>query len=291
MERILRPVIFCGAFIALLFAVGSVKAQAVEFPQFAESGSSVVTASVGRFYLSVSGYQSPYASIVLTTKSGQFLRSTTADSGGYFTLTDILITESFDGFCLIAVDFKRIGESEACIDVATPITGNLTYTDIFLPPTIGLSKKVINAGEDAEIYGYTMPYAKVYLTINGEVVTLTADFAGFYKYLFLDVPAGRYSFSATAELNGKISLPPTKKVTLEARSIVGQIAEIPREVAKKLPLLNIGLILLPLFFLVAIGVLLYKLRFKLWVIVVDKFRKKHRMHHDWFLELWERNSQ
>ncbi len=85
-----------------------------------------------------------------------------------------------------------------------------------------------------------------------------------------------------------IKIPPTKKVTLEARSIVGQIAEVPSEIAKKLPLLNIGLILLALFLLIAIGILLYKLRFKLWVIIVDKFRKKHRMHHDWFFDAWDK---
>jgi len=288
MKRILRPVVLCGIFAILLFVFSRTASAQVPHPEFSESGSSVIRASVGRFYLSISGYQSPFASIVLTTKSGQFLRSTTADSGGYFTLTDILITEDFSGFCLIAVDFKRIGESEACIDIDTPVTQNLTYADIFLPPTIGLSRKIINAGEDAEIYGYTMPFAKVYLTINEEVVTLTADSTGFYKYLFEDVPAGSYTFSATAELNGKSSLPPTKKVTLEARSIVGQITEIPKEVAEKLPVSNIGLLLLALLLLIAIGILLYKLRFRLWVIIVDKFRKKHKMHHDWFLDGWDK---
>lgn len=290
MKRILRPVVSCGIVVFFWLFFLSSQAQAiVYFPQFSQTGSSTVNASVGRFYLSVSGYQSPFASIVLTTKSGQFLRSTVADKNGNFTLTDILITESFDGFCLTAVDFKRIGESEACIDIQTPVTQSLSYTDIFLPPTIGLSRKVINAGENAEIYGYTMPYAKVYLTINGKVVTLSADFAGFYKYLFVNVPAGTYTFSATAELNGKSSLPPTKKVSLEARSLVGQIAQVPQAVAAKLPILNIGLLLLALLLLIAIGILLYKLRFRLWVIFIDKFRKKHRMHHDWFLEIWDKN--
>lgn len=288
MKRILRPVVLCGILVfALIFLTKTAHAQ-VYFPQFSKSGSSTINASVGRFYLSVSGYQSPFASIVLTTKSGQFLRSTVADNNGNFTLTDILITENFDGFCLIAADFKRIGESEACIDITTPVTQNLTYTDIFLPPTIGLSKKTINEGESAEIYGYTMPFAKVYLNVNGKIITLSADSSGFYKYLFEDVPAGTYTFSATAELNGKTSLPPTKKVTLEARSFTSQIAQVPQEVASKLPLLNIGLILLALLLLIAIGILLYKLRFKLWVIFIDKFRKKHKMHHDWFLDAWDK---
>ncbi len=287
-QRIFRLIFFIVIFsIALLLGAKSAQAQ-VSYPEFSKSGSSTVKASVGRFYLSVTGYQSPFASVVLTTKSGQFLRSTVADKEGYFTLTDILITQDFNGFCLTAVDFKRIGESEACIDITTPITEDLSYKDIFLPPTIGLSKKVINAGENAEIYGYTMPFAKVYLSLNDEIITLTADSTGFYRYLFKNVPAGSYTFSAAAELNGKKSLPPTKKVTLEARSLVGRISEIPKEAAAKLPLSNIGLILLALLLLIAIGILLYKLRFKLWVIIVDKFRKRHRMHHDWFLDAWDK---
>lgn len=260
------------------------------FPQFAKSKSSVVTATVGTYHLSVTGYQSPYASIILKTENGTFLASTTADSNGYFSISNTLINSSVFTYCFQAVDFKRIGESDACVTLAGPLTSDITKTDIFLPPTIGLSKKQINAGQDAIIYGYSMPGATVYLYIEGKVVTVTSDTAGFYTYAYKNVPEGIFRITTTATLNDKKSLVPTNQVILESLSVAQQITNTGKKtiqnVKKVVPFNLLPFLLIALGFLVAIGLLLYKLRLRIWVIFIDFLRRRKKMHHDWFLDRW-----
>lgn len=278
--------------ICLLFAlVLSVRLQAVTlYPKFSKSGDSVVNATVGQFHISVSGYQSPYASIILKTQNGTFLASTTADSKGYFSISNILINSSTLQYCFQAVDFKRIGESDSCITVSGTIDKDLSYSDIFLPPTIGLSKKQINAGQDGVIFGYSMPGATVSLDIEGKIITVTADDTGYYTYTYKNVPEGIFRISATAQLGDKKSLAPTNDVVLESLSIPQQITEkgkkVAEKIAKKVPFDFFPFLLVALIFLVAIGVLLYKLRLKVWVIFIDFMRRRKKMHHDWFLDRW-----
>ncbi len=276
----------------IIFSVAlSVRLQAVTlYPKFSKSGNSVVTATVGQFHITVSGYQSPYASIILKTQSGTFLASTTADAKGYFSISNILINSSNLQYCFQAVDFKRIGESNSCITITGTIDKDLNYPDIFLPPTIGLSKKQINAGQDAIIFGYSMPGATVYLDIEGKVITVTADDTGYYTYTYKNVPEGIFRISASAELASKKSLAPTNDVILESLSVPKQITETGKKIAekigKKVPFDFFPFLLIALVFLVAIGILLYKLRFKVWVIFIDFLRRRKKMHHDWFLDRW-----
>lgn len=251
----------------------------------------VVNATVEGIYLSITGFQSPYASIILTTQNGQFLASTTADSKAYFTISNILINSTLSEVCLQAVDFKRLGESYSCINISSLITKDLVYQNIFLPPTIGLSKKKINAGQNAVIFGYTMPNGTVYLTIEDKIITLKADENGYYQYIYENVKAGVYRLSATGELNGAKSLTPMRGATLEALSLPAQVTttaqKVTEEVKKKLPIDLALLLLIGLIFLTAIGILLYKLRLRLWVIFIDFLRRRKKMHHDWFLDFWQ----
>ncbi len=274
----------------LLILVNQLQAVTL-FPNFSQSKSTVVTATVGQFHLSVSGFQSPYASIILKTDTGIFLGSTTADSKGYFSISNILINSSVLRYCFQAVDFKRIGESDACIDIAGPINGDVSKTDIFLPPTIGLSKKQISAGQNAIIYGYSMPGATVYLDIEGKVITITADDSGFYTYTYAKVPSGIFHISATASLADTKSLTPTNDVVLESLSVPQEITnggkKVVEQIKKKVPFNLLPFLLIALALLVAIGILLYKLRLHFWMIFIDFLRRRKRMHHDWFLDRWQ----
>lgn len=185
----MRIFLFVFSVVSLLIFKPNISyAQTTLIPENAKSGSAVVTASVGDKYLNVNGYQSPNASIVIQTSSGIFLESTTADGNGYFSITNILITDDFPGFCFTAIDFRRIGESESCVDITEVVTESQTYSDIFLPPTIGLSRKLIAAGEDAQIFGYSMPQAQVDIEFEGESVTLRRtkpDTTNSYMKMFL----------------------------------------------------------------------------------------------------------
>ena len=64
-------------------------------------------------------------------------------------VSNILINSAETTYCFQAVDFRRVGESDACITIPGPIIQDVTYKDVFLPPTIGISEKQINAGPPA----------------------------------------------------------------------------------------------------------------------------------------------
>src|ERR1035437_3125257 len=157
-------------------------------------------AQVGKFYLNLSGYISPYASVVLTI-DGIFVRATVADAGGNFSISGVLIKEGFSHFCLEAVDFKRLGDSYTCFDIP-PAKGDVTMKEIFLPPTLGLSKNVIAEGGETLAYGYTMPGAEVTLYLsNGQKLTTYADSTGYYIFHIKGLKAGNYNLYARALYN------------------------------------------------------------------------------------------
>lgn len=285
MKRVIGLLFFSGLFL-LVFFYGNALSQN-RFSQYKDVS---VGGTVGSSSLTISGYQSPFASIVLKTSNGTFLASTTADSKGYFSISNVLINSSELTYCFLASDFKRVGISDSCITIDGPIVGDVTKSDIFLPPTIAISKEVINAGENASIYGYTMPGASVDININGKIITVTADATGYYSYTYENVPAGKFTISATARFNNNPSLEPKNNVILDALTVTQLVEETGKKVAEKVnksvPFNFWPFILLALLLLTIIGFLLYKLRFRPWVIFVDFMRRRKKMHHDWFLDWW-----
>ena len=251
-----------------------------------ESGSATVTASVGEYFLIVSGYHSPNASVVIQTSTEVFLNSTTADGNGYFTIPNTLITKDLEGFCFLAIDFRRIGESESCVYIEDVITDDKTYSDIFLPPSIGLSRRLITAGEDAEIYGYTMPNAEVKIEFDEEVITMQANEVGYYEYLFEDAEPGVYSFTSRATLSNEDSLDPKTKAVLEVvtvpEKVITDITDTIDDVEDKYPgaLFLISLLLILLLLLLG---LIWKTKPRFIYAFFDKFKKRYPMHHDYFL--------
>jgi hypothetical protein len=132
-----------------------------------------VQASVGEFYLSLAGYIAPNASIVLTV-DGVFARATVADRGGNFYITDTLIKRGATKICLDAIDFKRIGESLACFNIP-PVKSSLNIKEIFLPPTLGISRTEIAEGSNYTVFGYSMPGDLVTLYLsNGKTSATTS---------------------------------------------------------------------------------------------------------------------
>lgn len=197
----------------LLFVASSlVSAQTFKFanPPVKVSG------SVGEFRLNLSGWMSPFASIVLSS-NGIFMASTVADRAGNWSFIDILINKGFSTFCLTAIDFYRLGESVTCFTIK-PATQNVTMKDIFLPPTLGLSRNEVPAGGKVFAFGYTMPGSKVYLHLSdGRVLETFADGNGYYVFTLDNLAAGKYQLYATAHYKEKDSLKPSR--TLELLSL------------------------------------------------------------------------
>ncbi len=253
-----------------------------------------VSARIGEFYLNVSGFISPYASIVLTTQDGTFLRSTVADKNGNFYISFVLIKEGFSGFCLTAVDFQRLGESTTCFSFP-PATGSITMRDIFLPPTLGLSKTEIAAGSSVFAFGFTMPFAKVTLRLSdGTILTTTADSRGYYEFQLKDLKAGKYQLYAKAQYKDKESLTPTKKLELKALSWWEQFLAFLKNLWKQIVRFFSSFALGPLWLVIPVIILIIILILKLWpqwftsiyeskpFSFLKRFKKK-KLHHWWWM--------
>ena len=258
------------------------------------SHSATVYARLGDFYLNLSGYIAPFASIVLYS-DGVYLRATTADQFGYFTISEVLIKQGFSRFCFDAVDFKRLGESYSCMKIP-PAKGNVTIKDIFLPPTLGLSRTTIAAGSSAIAFGYSMPNALVTLHFGNKTYTTYADSTGYYQFVVKDVKAGVYKLYSTATLNEKPSLEPEKKLTLKSLSWWEQLLEWLRNLLKKIGEFFTSLSFGPLWLAIPILILIIILILKLWperftflyrnrliIFFTKAFKRNHPLHHKYFM--------
>ena len=247
-----------------------------------------INATVGDFYLSVSGYISPYASVVLYGENDTILRSGVADAGGNFFISQVLIRRGFSGFCLLAVDFRQLGQSKTCIAIP-PATGNVTMTDIFLPPTVGISRAQIGIGDSAQVFGYTMPGATVIIHVsNGVILTTTADSAGYYELLVPSLPTGTFDIYATATYQGIDSLSPSSRVQVLVLSLTGQglswLAKLWKQIMQLLT--SIGWLWLLLLLIALIIYLIYKLwpeKFAFLTKYLHKRKPEARLHDWWWV--------
>lgn len=285
------PKLFVVIFITLLFVLSAKSVNALTTTSITPP-SVGVTARVGEYYLNLTGYASPFASIVLTS-NGVFYRSTTADEKGYWVIKDILINKNFSDFCLEHIDYKNLGNSIACITIP-PAKGNITRNDIFLPPTIALQRSQISAGGSAVIFGYSMPYAMVTIhASDGKTYTVKADGNGYYELTIENLKAGVYELYATATYQGKDSEKPVNTVKLTALSwwqqIIQFIMDILKWIIDRLKELGLG----PLLLLFPLIPLIIWLILKIWpeaftsiyenriFIFLNPHKKK--LHHAWFM--------
>ncbi len=251
-----------------------------------------VSARIGEFYLNLSGFASPFASIILTS-NGVFYRSTVADANGYWAFKDILINRDFSSFCLQHIDYKNIGESKTCLNIPAA-DGDIEKKDIFLPPTIGLQRSQITAGGNAVVFGYTMPGATVTIHLqDGAVYTVVADENGYYELTLKNLKAGTYELYATAVYKGKPSENPSNTVKLVALSWLGQLIQWLKDFFKWLWNILTGLGLGPLWIILPLIPLIIFLLVRIWP---EKFTfiynnemymffhpGKKKLHHAWFI--------
>jgi hypothetical protein len=254
---------------------------------------STIKATVGEFYLNLTGFASPYASIILTV-NGTVYRTAVADDQGNFSITGVLIRKGFSSFCLEHLDFKRIGESEACF-IVPPANASITKKDVFLPPTIGLERTEIAAGSDGVVFGYTMPGATVTIHLkNGKQYVVQAYSTGYYQLRLKNLSPGTYELFATAVYHQKPSEVPSNTVKLISLSWWQQILlwlkKLITWLVDRYNKLGLG----PLWLIFPLIPLITWLILRIWperfTIITDSRmfgwlfgRKKKKLHHAWFV--------
>jgi hypothetical protein len=283
MKKFLLTTLLISLFV--FTATKSMLAQVISTPTAALQ--TEVQAAVGEFYLNLSGYVSPFASLTLTS-DGIYLGGAVADANGNFVISQILINAGFSSFCIDAIDFKRIGESYTCFTIP-PATASVTMNNIFLPPTLGLSRTTINAGGSATAFGYTMPKAKVTLHFNNVLFIVYADANGYYEVNLKNVPVGTYSLYSTANYQQKDSLVPTKKLQLTALSKSAQVSQQVKQTVgnwwdQLLRFLR-NWLWNPLWLAIPILILIIILIRKLWGkhLPIPVKKKSRLLHHSWWM--------
>jgi hypothetical protein len=180
-----------------------------------------VGGTIGEYYLNISGFSSPFSSISLYI-GNVFIRGTVADDKGNFSISQVLIKQGLTGFCLKATDAKQLGTSNSCISFPAT-TGSYERKNLFIPPTLALSKNQISEGSSVTAYGYTMPGANVTLHIsNGKTLVTKADSKGYFEFILKDYKAGKYTIFATAKYNNIDSLAPSNKLDFTVLSKTGE---------------------------------------------------------------------
>lgn len=215
------------------------------------------TLGPGQFNLDISGYVSPFASIIMTSNS-TFVRSTVADKDGNFFISQIGVSKGFSDFCLQAVDFKRVGDSYTCFKIP-PVTASTSKKDIFLPPTLALTATKIGPSGISIGFGYGMPGAKIFVHITKDsALVTTADKDGLYRVEIKNLKPGIYYLYATSTYKNKNSEKPNKSLRLESLSAGGSINQGINHVISDLFtsivafFSNYGWLIIPVFILIII---------------------------------------
>lgn len=291
--------LFAYLVIGIFLPTASFAAQKPHMPlQEVKAAEASVSATVGNYYLSLSGYIAPYASVVLSS-DGVVLRSTVADAQGNFFISQVLIKAGFSHFCLDAVDYRRLGESESCFTVP-PASSAISKQNIFLPPTLGLQRTDVNVGDNALAWGYGMPGATVTVHLDGgKGCVVTADNTGYYQCTIKIAKAGTHELYADSVLKGKSSEPQLKKVLVKGLSITQQVEKKTtgslQNIWNLLTSLPGGIfLLLVLVLIILIIILIIKLKHPEWLpkVGVPSFKVEHvfdfltrerKLHHAWFV--------
>lgn len=121
--------------------------------------STLVTTTVPAYWwLELTGWTSPFASVELTMEQ-VVKRVTTADDQGQFTFR-IALPRTLAPFCLITTDISNTSSHPLCIAPPPPDV-NILIREVVMPPTLSLSKGKMVQNETVATQGYTTPNSEV----------------------------------------------------------------------------------------------------------------------------------
>ncbi len=117
-----------------------------------------LSATVGQGIFTIEGYSSPGATIFLTSSQGNLSPQTTkADENGYFIFKNVLLPANPGELWFQARDQKN--NFSLPLAIPQPPKGVEKIKDVLLPPTFSQTKEQIIAGENAFLWGYSLPKA------------------------------------------------------------------------------------------------------------------------------------
>jgi len=128
-----------------------------------------------------------YPSALLTVlKDGQIIIETKANVSADFNIEITNITPGTYTFSIWATDKDGVKSITFSFTVTVRAETITTIGGIFIPPTITLSKDVVNRGEILDIYGQTAPKSNIDINIRSEEIVkkTSANQIGVWGYAF-----------------------------------------------------------------------------------------------------------
>lgn len=266
------------------------------FNTLVNSSQTSVTARVQGVTVAFAGYASPYASVVLSSNN-VYMRTTTSDQYGNFSFQDVQVQKTNNSnLCLETIDFQRIGDSKACLNLNLNDNNKLIQKDILLPPTIGLQRTEIAYNGEAVVFGYSMPGARVDLHIsNGQIIKVNANNTGYYEFKVKHLAPGGYDLYAKSVYQGRASLKPVNKVHLVALTFWEQffnyLGKLWNQFIQLFTSTSFGILWLTIPILILIIILIVKIWPEKFKFISGKslrdkfqrFRMRNQLHHAWFV--------
>ena len=119
-----------------------------------------VSARIGEYYLTLSGWTSPAALVTLSSSANSLSGRVTADQNGFFIFRFVFLPNTVGELCLIAQDTS--GQASPPLFLPEPANNqNTTIANILMPPTLNLSTGVVTNEETAIASGRTFPDSRV----------------------------------------------------------------------------------------------------------------------------------
>lgn len=199
----MRPV-FLVIFLILFIFPASVRSASL--PQTQDT---TVSASIGDYVFSLSGYSSPNA--LVTIEGMGIYDQTRTNSNGFFRFTNRFSPFSPREACLRTQDQLGRLSTASCIP-PFPTKYNVSIGPVLLPATVSLNKNNYYIGDEVVLSGQTIPNTKVNLSmfsnnkgIKGKILSLLQKFQIIKPVEAVNLPV--FEAQSDSEGNFSIALP------------------------------------------------------------------------------------
>jgi len=126
-----------------------------------------ISATIGQNLLSITGYTSPQAVVILSSSAGNLSKETIADNNGYFVFTNVLLPEKVGELALISRDINGFASPPLFLP-EPPANQSVAIEGILMPPTLGLSAGKNSYDQPSGLSGKTFPNAKVLIYLYAD---------------------------------------------------------------------------------------------------------------------------
>jgi len=132
-----------------------------------------VSARVGEYYLTLSGYTSPQALVILSSSTGNLSAQTTADQKGFFLFKMVFLPHKIGELSLISQDTDGLASPPVYLPEPSDSEGekDIFIENILLPPTVSFSSGSNDRENGSSAAGKTFPNSKVLVYLYADLKT------------------------------------------------------------------------------------------------------------------------